>query len=190
MNVAAGESLTTSFRKAFAVAEFNGTYYDTLEDAMSAATEGSTVTLLNDATLSTKLTINKSVTIEGSNHKITGNANDTDVYIEVTKGVFSVKDATLTGFGSSVAGTQSGVGVIKVPYNATVGTEVNLTNVTIKDFHRAALDIRSGNFALNDCNIDCANANEGSLTKGILAGLATNKVTGVVNKNNHNKQRI
>ena len=62
------------------------TYYNTLNDAITAADNnnvGNTINLLKDASLTSKATISKDVTIVGNNHTITGVADNASVNFEV-----------------------------------------------------------------------------------------------------------
>ena len=57
------------------VAKVGDVEYATLVEAVEAATDGATITLLKDAELTETLNINKAITLDGANHKITGNAS-------------------------------------------------------------------------------------------------------------------
>ncbi len=163
------------------VAKIGETSYETLETAINAAknSNGGTIELQSDVRLNDLMPITGNVTINGNNKTITGVAGNNQVGFVVASGSFTINNATLTGFGKDAA-TATGVAVVKVPYDAAADTAVNLTNVKINNFCRSALDIRSGSFTVDGCEIDCKNVTPNSLTKGILAGLATNKVTGTV----------
>lgn len=165
-----------------AVAVVGEQTYNTLKEAVEAA-NGQTITLVDDAAITEKLTINEDVTILGGNHAIVGQADDKNAYIEVVGGTFMVSDVTLKDFGGNVSGA-SGNAVIKVPATAAADTVVNATNVSVSNFSRSAYDIRSGSFAITGGTIDCANQVTGEsnskLTKGVLAGLGSNKVTGTI----------
>lgn len=163
------------------VAEVNGTGYPTLEAAFNNATNGGTITLLKDASLTSKVTISKDITLNGNNHKITGVANNADVNFLVTSGTFKISNVTLTGFGSS-AGTDSGIAVIKVNSGAT-GTNVIANNVNIKDYCRSAYDIRAGRFEITGGTINSGTDASGSnskLTKGIMVGYGSSTATGTI----------
>ena len=54
------------------VAKVGDVEYATLAEAVGAAKDGETVTLLKDAELTETLDINKAITLDGANHKITG----------------------------------------------------------------------------------------------------------------------
>lgn len=167
------------------VATVGGTAYATLAEAVAKAKTGpeNTVVLTHDATLTERLTIDQDVTIQGNGNIIFGQPNNKGVYIEVTGGTFALSNVTLKDFGGTVSGA-SGEAVIKVPATAAAGTVVNATNVNVSNFSRSAYDIRSGSFAITGGSIDCTNGVTGGsnskLTKGILVGLGSNKVTGSI----------
>lgn len=167
------------------VATVGETAYATLAEAVAKAETGpeNTVVLTHDATLTEKLTVNKDVTIQGNGNTIFGQPDNKGVYIEVTGGTFALSNVTLKDFGGTVSGA-SGEAVIKVPATAAAATVVNATNVNVSNFSRSAYDIRSGSFAITGGSIDCTNGVTGGsnskLTKGILVGLGSNKVTGSI----------
>lgn len=167
------------------VATVGETAYATLAEAVAKAETGpeNTVVLTHDATLTEKLTIDQDVTIQGNGNTIFGQPDNKGVYIEVTGGTFALSDVTLKDFGGTVSGA-SGEAVIKVPATAAAATVVNATNVNVSNFSRSAYDIRSGSFAITGGSIDCTNGVAGGsnskLTKGILVGLGSNKVTGSI----------
>lgn len=167
------------------VATVGGTAYATLAEAVAKAETGpeNTVVLTHDATLTEKLTIDQDVTIQGNGNTIFGQPDNKGVYIEVTGGTFALSNVTLKDFGGTVSGA-SGEAVIKVPATAAAATVVNATNVNVSNFSRSAYDIRSGSFAITGGSIDCTNGVAGGsnskLTKGILVGLGSNKVTGSI----------
>ena len=163
------------------VAQIGDKQYASLDDAVTAASVNDTIKVIDNTSLTKKLTINKNVTIDGNGKTITGDANDASVYIEVTGGTFNLSNATLNDFGGT-AGTQSGNGVIKVPASAAEGTLVNTTNVNVSDFNRSAYDISAGTFSINGGTIDCTNSNDADtiLTKGIKIGGTDSKVSGTI----------
>ncbi len=163
------------------VAQIGDKQYASLDDAVTAASVNDTIKVIDNTSLTKKLTINKNVTIDGNGKTITGDANDASVYIEVTGGTFNLSNATLNDFGGAV-GTQSGNGVIKVPATAAKGTTVNTSNVNISDFNRSAYDINAGAFSINGGTIDCTNSNTADtiLTKGIKVGGTNNKVSSTI----------
>ena len=79
------------------VAKVGDVEYATLVEAVEAATDGATITLLKDAELTETLNINKAITLDGANHKITGNASagKTSFITVETDGDFTMKNATI-----------------------------------------------------------------------------------------------
>ena len=160
------------------------TEYDSLDEALAAATQttGAVLELVKSASITQKVTIDKSLTINGNGNTITGVADDANANFEVTGGTFTISDVTLKDFGSS-AGTNSGIAVIKVPDSAANATKVVATNVNITNFCRSAYDIRSGSFEITGGTIDSgaqATGENSRLTKGIMAGYGSDQVTGTI----------
>lgn len=151
--------------------------------AIDAADSGTTITLEGNITLTRKLVIDKSITIDGSGFTITGQPDNQEIGIEIQSGTFGLRNVTLENFGSNVAGT-NGAAVIRVPATASSATVLKAENVNIQNFARSAYDIRSGSFAISGGSITCSNSVAGDsntkLTKGILVGLGTHKVKGTI----------
>ena len=160
-----------------AVASVDGKDYTSLQKAIEADGE---VTLLDDVTLDSAVVIAGDETINGNGFTITGASDDTSVNFTVNKGTLTLNDVKLTEFGDKGA-TDSGIAVVKVPANADAATKVVANKVTVDKFCRAAFDIRSGSFELTDCTISCVpTVEQNSLTKGVIAGLGINPVTGTI----------
>lgn len=150
--------------------------YATLEDAIKAAKANDTVKLLQDASLSEKLTIDKAITLEGNNNTITGKKDSADVYIEITGGNVTIQNLKAKDFGGNAA-TTGQWGLFKVPEgDGTTEGKLVLNKVTASNFNRAAVDVRKGTFVISDCTFDCANESTSKLTKGVLA----QNVTGTI----------
>ena len=170
---------------AFATEETNEIVVNELQDLLdNINTEGAVLKLNKDITLTEKVTINNTVTIDGNGHNIYGQNDDSTVYFEILGGTFTIKNANISQFGGALP-TQSRVGVFKVPDSASADTKVIASGITVSDYIRSAFDISSGSFEITNSEINCENtysATEGSklLTKGILAGIGSNKVTGKV----------
>ena len=168
-----------------AVAKVGNQTYSTLHEAITGAlaSDNATVTLLKNANLTQKVTINKNLTIEGGNFTITGVAGDSSVNFEVTGGTFTIQNVTLDQFGSTAA-TDSGIAVIKVPDTADAATKIVASEVNVTNFCRSAYDIRSGSFEITGGSINCGDTGSGAtnsrLTKGIMAGYGSNMVTGTI----------
>ena len=156
---------------------------EALLSAIDAADSGATITLEGNITLTRKLVIDKSITIDGNGFTITGQPENQEVCIEIQSGTFGLRNVTLENFGSNVAGT-NGAAVIRVPATASSATVLKAENVNIQNFARSAYDIRSGSFAISGGSITCSNGVAGDsntkLTKGILVGLGTHKVSGII----------
>lgn len=161
------------------VAKIGERYFATLTEAITAARANDTIILLEDASISEKITIDKTLTISGGNKTISGVASNAGVYFEITGGTFAISDATLRNFGDTAA-TVTGAGVFKLPASAT-GAKIVASGLTVEQFNRAAFDVRNGAFEIKNCTIDCDNKNTDHLTKGIVAGYDTaGTVTGEV----------
>lgn len=160
------------------VAKIGDTRYATLKAAFDAAKDGDTINLVSNVTMTEKITINKSVTLNAAYHTITGVSDNADVNFEITGGTFTVKDGTFTGFGDKIT-TVDKAAVFKIPSTAS-NARIEATIVTVKNFNRAAFDVRSGSFKLTDCQIDCDNGQDQRLTKGVVAGYDTAAVTGTL----------
>lgn len=87
-----------------AVAKVGGTYYKTLADAVAAAQDGDTITLLKDAELTSTLNLAKNITIDGqgkytikaANSFTVGGDNKTYCVLYVS-GEVTLKDVTVNG---------------------------------------------------------------------------------------------
>ena len=151
--------------------------FDELKNNISI--EGAILKLTEDITITEKLSINNTITIDGDGHNILGQNDNSNVYIEVLGGTVTIQNANLSQFGGNI-GTVGQWGLIKVPAEANSSTKLVASNLNMKDFNRAAIDVRAGNFEITNCTIDCENSyyklattqgnNVEALTKGILIG--------------------
>ncbi len=157
--------------------------YQTLEAALAVAGAGDTIVLNSDVTLTSKLKIDKDITINGQEYAIKGNTNSTAVYIEITGGTTILKNVTLTEFGNSQK-TNGRNAVVMIPdeLGADTDAKVIADNVTMDKFCRSGFDIRSGSFEIKNSSIDCAatNSDNQTLTKAVLAGMGPDSVTGTI----------
>ena len=89
-----------------AVAKVGGTYYKTLADAVAAAQDGDTITLLKDAELTSTLNLAKNITIDGqgkytikaANSFTVGSDSDNKTYcVLYVSGEVTLKDVTVNG---------------------------------------------------------------------------------------------
>ena len=79
------------------VAQIGTLGYATLQEAVNAAKDGDTITLLGDAELTETLDITKAITLDGANHKITGkpSTGKTSFITVITDGSFTMANATI-----------------------------------------------------------------------------------------------
>ena len=163
------------------VAKIGSKTYESLQGAIAAASANDVIELTQDTVLNSAVTIDKNITIKGNNHAIKGNEQAAQNCFEVTGGTFTIEDVTLKNFGGA-AGTQSGLGVIKVPETAGGDVKVVAKNVNLANFNRSAYDLGAGSFEITGGMIDCANSNTENtrLTKGIKVGGTDKKVTGTI----------
>lgn len=87
-----------------AVAKVGGTYYKTLADAVAAAQDGDTITLLKDAELTSTLNLAKNITIDGQGKYTIKAANSFTVGSDIktycvlyVSGEVTLKDVTVNG---------------------------------------------------------------------------------------------
>lgn len=143
--------------------------------------ENNVCELSNDIYLTQKLSINKTVTIDGNGHNLYGDNKNNGIYFEINDGVFTIQDANVSQFGGAI-GTQSRIGIFKIPDNASANVKLVASNLNISDFNRSAFDLSSGTFNISNVTIDCGNSNTDNtiLTKGILVGIGSNKTVGTI----------
>ena len=131
------------------VAEVNGTLYKSLTDAISAAGDNATITLVDNVTLSSKLNLSSNLTFDLAGFTLSGavvisesadvtfkNGNMTAEYSSVTSNAYAVVNVTdsaaLTLDGVNLAGADTvnkGAGVIGIVYQST--GELNVINSTV-----------------------------------------------------------
>ena len=111
--------------KAAAKATVDGIYYATLEEAIAAAEEGATVTVLQDVELSSALTLSKGITLTGvTDTKLTVNATSGD-----QAGIRVAADGvTISNLALTLSGGDGNAAVIKP---AKTVDRLTLTNVDI-----------------------------------------------------------
>ena len=155
--------------------------YETLAEAIAAASDSEMIVLSGDIQIAEKITIDHSVTIDGNGHTIRGQSGDADVYFEITGGNVTFYNVKLQEFGDSVAASGRNA-VIQVPDGLGSEIKVVADQVTISKFCRAGMDIRSGSFEVRNSNIDLASTNEDNAVKAraIFAGLGADAVTGSI----------
>ena len=129
-------------------AEVGGVYYDTLANAVAAANAGETVTLLKDIALSSKLTVNKAVTIDGKGHKITAAENFTDSenqgHLMLITANATIKDITLDSNNKA-----KGVNT----YGANKDLQITFDEVKMLKSAGSGLTAKGGTVTLKDVEI-------------------------------------
>ena len=125
------------------VASIGDEKYDTLAQAVEKANDGDTIVVLKDCTLSTVISINKSITIDLAGHSITANTAGCFVVTADDK-TFTIEDSSVDKNGS-ISAEYSRSNLIEVPAGELVVEGGNLSNkwyviyvyksgkVTIKD---------------------------------------------------------
>ena len=108
------------------VAKIGDVYYETLADAYTAATDGKTITLLNNITLGEKFVIAKSITLDGNDMTLTYTGEDRA--IDIYDASNNVEDVTIKNitikFTSASEYCQRGI-------NYNEGGNLTLDNVTV-----------------------------------------------------------
>ena len=110
--------------------------YATLAKAIEAAKPGDTIVLASDITLTTKLEVAKSVTIDGGNHTITATSGVTGHVINVSADDVTIKNLTVDGGKQNVHGlhfykAENGkIENIVAKNNEKTGLTVNASSVT------------------------------------------------------------
>ncbi|MBQ6339143.1 MAG: hypothetical protein IJI36_08370 [Kiritimatiellae bacterium] len=173
------------------VAQIGTAKYESLAEAVAAASAGDTITMLADDNVSltggARLTIDKSLTITGpvdANgeplYTIYGTPAQTgtnNIYVD-GDGTVTLSNLKIDGFGNN-KGTDGSHAPVYVASSFT-GT-VNLDNLHVSDFNRGGVFLYGGTFNVTDCYIDCANNRSGAFTKGIeIKGTATGTIKDTV----------
>ncbi|MBQ9098865.1 MAG: right-handed parallel beta-helix repeat-containing protein [Clostridia bacterium] len=120
--------------------EGTGTYYDSLGEALTAATEGSTVTFLTDVELTEALRISQTVTFDLNGHKLTLAALD-------NYGLVIHGDLTITGEGYVHANGAYGIGLSTT---CTGGLTVENGTFTADESNVYLIGAFNGTVTIND----------------------------------------
>lgn len=172
-------------------------YYLTLEEAISAAQDGDTITLLEDITLTTKFNVQKDVTIDLNGNTLTLTTTDNDVTgtndVEIINGTISLQPTNNAGDGIIRVGVRSnteggsltltdvivegedissGAGTIVVYSNAEftmVSSELNIADENSSQAYMIyANDKKLGEVNIIDSKINGTNVNGGLFNGTIL----------------------
>lgn len=122
-----------------AVVEVNGRYFTTLSEAVTAANDGDEVTLLEDATLNSRLTISKNVTITSDNKTISGSDNSNMIIIQGGK-TLTLNNTNVTSTkGNAIGVEQKGTKLVvnggtitgTISHNNGDDTSITVENATV-----------------------------------------------------------
>ncbi len=144
------------------VAKIGDQGYSTLKDAVDAAKENETVTLLDDVTINPKgegdvlvpqITIDKSVTLDLAGHKIAYDAGVASQNLSYTPAFFVVcnnADVTITGDGTidCEAGNNGAYGINVYGGNLTIENGTFYGAMTVAQVQEGSLNVKGGYYDL------------------------------------------
>ena len=144
------------------VAKIGDQGYSTLKDAVDAAKENETVTLLDDVTINPKgegdvlvpqITIDKSVTLDLAGHKIAYDASVASQNLSYTPAFFMVcnnADVTITGNGTidCEAGNNGAYGINVYGGNLTIENGTFYGAMTVAQVQEGSLNVKGGYYDL------------------------------------------
>ena len=142
-----------------AVAKIGETYYATLAKAIAAATAGQTIEFI--ANITEDVTVNKSVTIDGADFEYTGTMTLNNINVTIQKVAFvkgQVYKHKSTGSNAQVTIKDcsfDGQGLNAYAVNLGGGKNINIENVTAKDYGYGLLQVPSSfsNVSLKNVSI-------------------------------------
>ena len=130
------------------VAEVGSTKYETLADAVAAAQDGQTVTLLCDVEQNTQLTINKSITLDLNGKTI---KNTEDIWSDNANAILSITNGakvTITGNGTIAAKENDCYTINVVNGDLTIENGTFVGNISVVQVQKGSLTINGGAFSL------------------------------------------
>ena len=143
------------------VALVNGEYFSDIQDAIDAATNGSTITIVDDSILTKTLKINegKKVTIDLNGYVIDG-VNNVNIAI-MSYGDLTIKDSSTAQTGAIKAGktaSKSGnaVNICKGTFTLESGTIYSVNNAILVDEEAANITISGGKVIADDTTKNAA----------------------------------
>lgn len=117
---------------------------DSIQAVIDGATPGDTISFAGDATLGHELAVNKSLTIEGNGHALLPNFAKTDSSNNAALGILA-NNVTVNNL---VEDGTNGTGLHGV--NVFEATDVNLSNVTLKNNDRNGLVVNGSTVVVNN----------------------------------------
>ena len=142
----AGEDGTWTV-KAENVATVNGQNYASLQEAVNAAKDGETVTLLKDVVQNSALNVKKSITLDMNGKKL---YNTVDIW-DVSNALVRIEDGanvTITGNGTMSAKEDDCYTIAVVDGDLTIKNGTFVGNVSVVQVEKGKLDITGGTFSL------------------------------------------
>lgn len=131
------------------VAEVNGAKYATLAEAVAAAQDGQTVTLLADAEQNSQLTIDKSITLDLNGKTI---RNTADIWGDKANAILSITNGakvTITGNGTIDAKENDCYTINVVKGDLTIENGTFYGNVSVVQVQEGTLSVKGGTFDLH-----------------------------------------
>ena len=131
------------------VAKVGSKKYETLADAIKAAKNGKTITLLCDVEQNTQLTINKSITLDLNGKTI---KNTVDIWGDKANAILSIKDGakvTITGNGTIDAKENDCYTINVVKGDLTIENGTFYGNVSVVQMEEGTLSVKGGTFDLH-----------------------------------------
>ena len=131
------------------VAEVGSTKYESLAEAVAAAEDGQTVTLLADAEQNSQLTIDKSITLDLNGKTI---KNTADIWGDNANAILSIKNGakvTITGNGTIAAKENDCYTINVVKGDLTIENGTFYGNVSVVQVEEGTLSVKGGTFDLH-----------------------------------------
>lgn len=131
------------------VAEIGSTKYETLAEAVAAAEDGQTVTLLEDVEQNAQLTINKNITLDLNGKTI---KNTADIWGKNTNAILSITNGakvTITGNGTIDAKENDCYTINMVKGDLTIENGTFYGNVSVVQVQEGTLSVKGGTFDLH-----------------------------------------
>ena len=131
------------------VAEVGSKKYESLADAVAAAEDGKTITLLADVEQNTQLTINKSITLDLNGKTI---KNTVDIWGDNANAILSITNGakvTITGNGTIDAKENDCYTINVVKGDLTIENGIFYGNVSVVQVQEGTLSVKGGTFDLH-----------------------------------------
>lgn len=131
------------------VAQIGSQDYESLADAVSAARDGQTVTLLTDVEQNTQLTIDKSITLDLNGKTI---SNTVDIWGDNTNAILSITNGakvTIAGNGTIDAKENDCYAINVVKGDLTIENGTFYGNVSVVQVQEGTLSVKGGTFDLH-----------------------------------------